>query len=53
MTEEQKEIQRLRALLHQALDALEETGIRWPFINQAIQDIKKEVRKHEMPSKEL
>jgi hypothetical protein len=46
MTEEQQEIQRLRELLHQALEALEETGIRWPFINQAIQDIKKEFRRH-------
>jgi uncharacterized protein YlaN (UPF0358 family) len=43
-----QEADRLRKLLHQALDALEETGIRWPFINQAIQDLKKELRKHEI-----
>jgi flagellar biosynthesis/type III secretory pathway protein FliH len=45
-----EETKRLRALLHQALDALEETGIRWPFINQAIQDIKKELRNREVPN---
>jgi flagellar biosynthesis/type III secretory pathway protein FliH len=43
-----EESARLRKLLHQALEALEETGIRWPFINQAIQDLKKELRKHEI-----
>jgi len=39
-----QESDRLRKLLQEALDALEETGIRWPFINQTIQNIKKELR---------
>lgn len=43
----QDEIQRLRKLLQQALDALEETGLRWPSINQTIQDLKKELWKHD------
>jgi hypothetical protein len=42
---DKEEIERLRELLSKALEALEETGIRWPFINNTIQEIKKELRK--------
>lgn len=47
MNKDQQEIARLKALLLQALCALEETNIKWPVINQTIQDLKKELWKHD------